>query len=41
MQKIRVRVSYELEVPDDWKVLAPSEDGEKRLMINGRFLVTV
>ena len=37
MPKIRVRVSYELEIPDDWKVLAPSEDGEKHLRIDGRF----
>ncbi|MEN6439989.1 MAG: hypothetical protein ABFD97_15540 [Syntrophobacter sp.] len=37
MQKIRVRVSYELEIPDDWKILAPNEEGDKHLMINGRF----
>lgn len=39
MQKIKVRVSYELEIPDDWKILAPSEDGDKHLMIDGRFFL--
>ncbi len=39
MPKIRVRVSYELEIPDDWKLLSPIEDGDKHLMINGRFFL--
>ena len=37
MQKIRVKVGYELEIPDDWKVLSPSEDASEHLMINGRY----
>jgi hypothetical protein len=37
MQKIRVRVTYELEIPDDWKILSPAEDEMKHLKINGRF----
>jgi hypothetical protein len=37
MQKLRVKISLELEIPDDWKVLSPSEDGTPHIMINGRF----
>lgn len=37
MQKIRVRVAYELEIPDDWKILSPTEDETKHLKIDGRF----
>ncbi len=39
MQKIRVRVSYEFEIPDDWKILSPTADGDKHLMIEGRFFL--
>lgn len=37
MQKIRVKINYELEIPDDWKILSPSEDEGDHLMINGRY----
>ncbi len=39
MQKIRVKIGYELEIPDDWKVVYPSEDGGEHLMINGRYFL--
>jgi hypothetical protein len=37
MKKIRTRVAYELEIPDQWKVLPPSEDETEGLMIDGKF----
>jgi len=39
MQKIKVKVTYELEIPDDWKIIPPSDLDEKHLMIDGRFFL--
>jgi hypothetical protein len=37
MKKIRVKIAYELEIPDHWKVAAPSEDETKHLLIDGKY----
>ncbi len=37
MKKIRIRVAYELEIPDHWDLLAPTEDETEHLVIDGKF----
>ncbi len=37
MKKIRIMVAYELEIPDHWDLLAPTEDETEHLMIDGKF----
>ncbi len=37
MKKIRVTVSCELEIPDDWNMRSPIEDEPEHLMIEGKF----
>ena len=33
----KIMVAYELEIPDHWDLLAPTEDETEHLMIDGKF----